>query len=212
LLARELAFVIEKSSRCTDSDAKEVLKLYLDGARSLSLAVAFAERSTEHSALLWETLVSYCLDPENEKNSIIDNRNTTLFGALLECAAQSGADLAHLVSQIPQGMNIKGLRPMLVAAVADYRMKVAMHEKACDAFVGDKISLLRELNHKTRRAARVTGAIPAFEIGPCNSSWDGQPTLPSTGMRPPSKTWRHKSRSLEQRQLRERHAAAVPLR
>ncbi len=212
-LSRELAFVIEKSSRCTDSDAKEVLKLYLEGARSLSSAVAFAERSTEHSALLWETLVSYCLDPNNEKDSVIDNQNSTLFGALLECAAQSGADLAHLVSQIPQGMNIKGLRPMLVAAVADYRMKVMMHKNACDTLVDDKISLLRELNHKTRRAARVIGTVPAFETIPSNSSPDVEPALPmKMGIKPSSKAWKHRSRSLEHRQFRERQAAAVPLR
>eukprot|EP00590_Aulacoseira_subarctica_P000500 CAMPEP_0172435362 /NCGR_PEP_ID=MMETSP1064-20121228/71133_1 /TAXON_ID=202472 /ORGANISM="Aulacoseira subarctica , Strain CCAP 1002/5" /LENGTH=416 /DNA_ID=CAMNT_0013183667 /DNA_START=832 /DNA_END=2083 /DNA_ORIENTATION=+ len=117
-LSRELAFVIEKSGRCTDTDSKEVLQLYLDGAYSLPLAVAFAERSTEHSAFLWEALVSYCLDPRNETNNSFDDRHPTLFGALLEAAAQSGTDLAHLVSQIPPGMVIKGLRPMLVAAVA----------------------------------------------------------------------------------------------
>jgi len=212
-LSRELAFVIEKSSRCTDSDAKEVLKLYLEGARSLSSAVAFAERSTEHSALLWETLVSYCLDPSNEKDSVIDNQNSTLFGALLECAAQSGADLAHLVSQIPQGMNIKGLRPMLVAAVADYRMKVMMHKNACDTLVDDKISLLRELNHKTRRAARVIGTIPTLETIPSKSSLGVDPDLPvKMGIKPSSKAWKHRSRSLEHRQFRERQAAAVPLR
>ena len=207
-LSRELAFVIEKSGRCTDADSKEVLQLYLDGACSLPLAVAFAERSTEHSAFLWEALVSYCLDPRNETNNNFDDGHSTLFGALLEAAAQSGTDLAHLVSQIPPGMVIKGLRPMLVAAVADYRLKVKMHEFACDAFIDDKISLLRELAHRTRRAARVAGAVSPFDVAACRSTQEEQPNRNAQSLHTPM----HKSRSLEQRKIRTRHAMVVPLR
>ena len=224
--ARELAYVIEKSGRCTENDSKEALQLYLEGACSLPLAVAFAERSTEHSALLWEMLVSYSLDPSNETNAAIGNSPTkchsgTLFGGLLEAAAQSGADLAHLVFQIPEGMRIKGLRPMLVAAVADYRLKVKMHEIACDTFVDDKTSMLRELTHRARRAARVVGAVSSFELDAYRSSLKDQ-TTPSyvvsnddTRSQHPNEfkcVLKHKSRNLEQRQLRMRLSKAIPLR
>jgi len=77
---------------------------------------------------------------------------------LLEAAALVGADLAVLVTRIPQRMNIEGLRPRLVAAVADYRMKLSMHESAADTCRSDRVSLLRELGHRSRRGMRQSGA------------------------------------------------------
>ena len=95
-------------------------------------------------------LVSYCLqkkEPTSEKS--VGDRS--LFQALLEAAAQCGADLAHLVSQIPEGMQIDGLRPMLLAAVADYKLKLNMHESSADIMTQDKVELLREMAHRSRK-------------------------------------------------------------
>ena len=44
IFARELAFVIEHFGSGTVADAQAVLRLYLRGAKSLRMAVAFAER------------------------------------------------------------------------------------------------------------------------------------------------------------------------
>ncbi|KAI2511979.1 hypothetical protein MHU86_2495 [Fragilaria crotonensis] len=76
-----------------------------------------------------------------------------MFGSLLEAAALCGADVA-LWSPAFRGMNIEGLRPRLVAAVADYRMKLTMHEAAAEVCRKDRIGLLRELGHRSRRGLR----------------------------------------------------------
>ena len=154
VFARELAFVIEKFGKGTLDEAKEVLNLYLLGAKNLLLAVAFAERDTKHSKDLWQMLVAHCTisDPSSDASE-----KGALFGSLLQAAAQSGADLSSLVSSIPEGMSIEGLRPKLIAAIADYRHKVQIHEYTAEALVEDKVSLLRELIHLFRRGERANG-------------------------------------------------------
>jgi hypothetical protein len=110
----------------------------------LVLAVSFAQRTPSHSSRLWTTLIDYCIAHDNGR----------LFGSLLEAAALSGADLASLVTKVPPGMAIEGLRPRLVAAVADYRLKLKMHETASEGATQEMISILQELSHRSRRGAR----------------------------------------------------------
>lgn len=178
VFARELAHMIEWSGgsvtddqKATD-DAKTILNLYLEGVVSLPLAVAYAERKTSHSAMLWEMLVSYCLGttmtvqtktggPSSTSMDVTDDSdeepdtNGVLFGSLLEVAARSGADLAHLIVCVPAEMRIKGIRPKLVAAISDYRLKLKIHEAVSDVFLADKVSLLRDQCHRARRGLRV---------------------------------------------------------
>jgi len=166
LFARELAYVIDRCGSGTEDDSRIILQLYLEGAKSLPLAVAYAQRNKAHSKMLWDSLVSYCLDPKPQstrkrkgkrKESISEKQDGHLFGALLEVAARSGADLAHLVGEIPKGMQIEGLRPRLIASIADYRVKVQMHKAASHVLNKDRVDLLRELAQKSRRGTRIEG-------------------------------------------------------
>lgn len=143
--AIELAYVIEHFGKGSEENAKQILNLYLQGSKSLMLAVSYAQRNTSYSPQLWTILIEQCLQ---------DDENGSLFGSLLECAALCGADLAHLVTQIPQGMQIEGLRPRLVAAVADYRWKLKMHEAASIIGTNERAVLLRELTHRSKRGMR----------------------------------------------------------
>ena len=147
--ALELAFIIEHYSEGTEAEAKGILDLYLEGADSVVLAVAYAQRQRQHSAVLWEKLISYCLSTDVAKG-----RDGLLFGSLLEAAALSGADLARLVAKIPPGMVVEGLRPRLVAAVADYRLKLNIHEAAVTVATVDRNVLQREVTHRSRRGVR----------------------------------------------------------
>ena len=158
----ELAYVIEHYGKETEGDALTVLDLYLKGASSVTLATSYAQRNTRHTIVLWNTLIQYCL----EGNSSTDSRegareDGALFGSLLESAAVCGADLALLVTRIPQGMNIEGLRPRLVAAVGDYRLKLKMHESASNICNVERIGLLRELTHRSRRGMRYITTVEA---------------------------------------------------
>ena len=158
VFARELAFVIESFGKGTVDDAKEVL--YVRGEKNLYMAVAYAERNTKHSSILWDILVEYCTtaDPSSSSNDTNQNRGAqgALFGSLLEAAAHTGSDLATLVTRIPKGMSIEGLRPKLIAAISDYRYKVKIHEQVDGILREDKVSILRELSHVSRRGERIT--------------------------------------------------------
>jgi len=159
LFAHELAYVIERTGSGSERDAREVLNLYLEGVVSLPLAVEYVERNTTHSAMLWEALVSYCLNTKVEEpsggESGEDVVNGQLFGTLLEVAARSGADLAHLVSQIPPGMCIQGIRSKLVTAISDYRFKLKINKDALKILSSDKVTLMREQCYRSRRGVRI---------------------------------------------------------
>lgn len=163
LFARELAYVMEYNIISNGNtltlnkkkeDSRTIMELYLHncGRSSLNLAVAFAERNTRHSKMLWDMLVSYCLGTSDNNNRSLDG---SLFGELLIVSAQCGADLSSLVSQIPEGMQIDNLRHMLIGAVSDYKLKLKLHENASHVLTGDYVELLRELAHKSRKGLRV---------------------------------------------------------
>ena len=159
IFALELAYLMENYGNDSGEELRLILDLYLKGAKSLVHAVSFAQRKKQYSTELWEVLIDFCL----ATSSAMDKKqgpeasvgaDGSLFGQLLEAAALSGANLAHLVSQIPPGMSIEGLRPRLVAAVADYRWKLQMHEGSSQVASSEKIDLLREVTHRRRRGVR----------------------------------------------------------
>lgn len=158
IFALELAYIMEHFGEGSEEEARLVLELYLKGVKNLMLAVSYAQRVGDHSPVLWQTLIDFCLsEPSELESSSSEAQNQvdgTLFGSLLEAAALSGADLSHLVKQIPPGMSIEGLRPRLVAAVVDYRLKLQMRETASELAINDKVDLLRELAHRSRRGIR----------------------------------------------------------
>jgi hypothetical protein len=77
-----------------------------------------------------------------------------MFGSLLEAAALCGADLAHLVSHIPPGMQVEGLRPRMVSAVADYRLKVELYASADRIGTNEKLVLCQEATLRSKRGMR----------------------------------------------------------
>jgi hypothetical protein len=166
--ALELAYILENFGNDGSDETSLLLDLYLRGCRSLMLAVSYAQRTPARSEKLWESLIDYCLSDQHQEPPVQSFAQTaprkspgkagkvdgTLFGSLLEAAALSGADLAHLIRQIPPGMPVEGLRPRLVSAVADSRFKVRMQELARAAAEADRLALARELEHRSRRGVR----------------------------------------------------------
>lgn len=118
------------------------------------LGVAYAQRQRKYSSVLWDKLITHCLTSSRRTLEDKTSRDGMLFGSLLEAAALSGADLARLVARIPPGMIVEGLRPRLVAAVADYRLKLGIHKAAATAATDEKAALLRQVAHRSRRGAR----------------------------------------------------------
>lgn len=159
IFALEVAYIMEHFGENTEDDANLILELYLHGSKSVMLAASFAQRNSLHSEVLWEKLVDHCLTNVKQLHSDVAGISSKLidgsaYGSLLEAAALSGADLAHLISQIPTGMQVEGLKPRLVAAVADYRLKVQMHSNSSRIASKEHLLLLREETQRARRAMR----------------------------------------------------------
>jgi hypothetical protein len=150
VFALELAHLIEFYTEQTQAEAMGILNLYLRGIQSVVLAVFFVQRQKRLTSELWDTLTRFCINDEYSQSA----SDGMLFGDLLEAAALAGADLARLVKEIPEGINVEGLRPRLVAAVADYRMKVEVYTAAISAGSEDEASLMREIAHRSRRGVR----------------------------------------------------------
>eukprot|EP00536_Pseudo-nitzschia_multiseries_P008048 jgi/Psemu1/197130/e_gw1.198.18.1 len=145
VFALELGYIIEMYSEQTETEALGILNLYLKGAQSLPLSVSYAQRQKQFASVLWDRLISHCLEKASDG---------AMFGELLGSAALFGADLARLVARIPPGMVVEGLRPRLVAAVADYRMKLEIYEAAIGAGSEEEVALMREIGHRARRGVR----------------------------------------------------------
>ena len=208
LFARELAYVIERSTLNLEEDAKAIIQLHLEGSKSLPLAVAYAERNSKYSSMLWDKLVTYCLTTK-----AVSKDGSSLFQGLLKAAAQCGADLAYLVSQIPEGMNIDGLRPMLLATVADYRLKLKMHESSVEIMSEDKVTMIREVTHKTRKGLRAVSVW--YEKGkeePQQFTVSSKSISTSKNDRNRNYIESHKARLNNERQARQRPINLLPTR
>jgi len=180
IFALELAYMLEHYSNKGQQDSEQILNLYLNGIQSLMLAVGFTMRAGELSGRLWQSLVDDCLQPQQG----VIQKDGLRFGSLLEAAAVSGADLANLVSQMPHGMSVEGLRPRLIAAVVDYRLKLQMFEHASSVARYEKKSLLRENCHRSRRGARCD-PVSASQLAPrSEESLDESTSLKYTQTRP----------------------------
>lgn len=163
ILALELAYMMENFGDGSESDAQLILELYLKGTQSIMLAVSFTQRAHDYFGKLWETLIEYCLSNSSVAEESTQDKTSlksgALFGSLLEAAAHCGADLAHLVSQIPPGMQVEGLRPRMVAAVADYRLKVELHSISTDIAIAEKVLLYQEMSRRSHRGMRSDGLL-----------------------------------------------------
>lgn len=193
--ALELAYIMENYGNDSESDALLILELYLKGAQSLMLAVAFAQRAKSHSAKLWEILIGHCLSTNavESTSTAMPRVNGNLFGSLLEAAALSGADLAHLVAQIPLDMQVEGLRPRLVAAVTDYRLKVLLHSTLTEIAADEKALLFREVARRSRHGMRFDGA---HDMMKTDATVEAFPTVNSSeelrGLLPPTRRTRQR--------------------
>ena len=141
------------------------------------LAVLFAQRTKSYSSKLWEKLISHCLLKSSMEKTSDGSFSGLLFGSLLEAAALSGADLSNLVAQIPKGMQVEGLRPRLIAAVADYRLKLQLHSKSNEITNFELKALLLESTRRYRRGMRCENSI----VTACQSPFENSVATTNVG-------------------------------
>ena len=204
--ALELAHILENYGNKTESDAMLILELFLEGTQSLMLAVSFAQRTKGHTTKLWEKLIAHSLLKSSIEKTSDGSFSGMLFGSLLEAAALSGADLSHLVAQIPKGMQVEGLRPRLIAAVTDYRLKLQLHFKSNEIAIVDSRALFVESFRRSRRGMRYENSSdmasdsniesPSTTVVHCDEATMELPTMLSAKLRPRNRLNRY-SHSLQ---------------
>ena len=68
---------------------------------------------------------------------------------------EQGVDPAQLISKIPLGMRVPGLRDKLVKIISDYTMQLQLRESCNLVLKADCFELLKKLCYQQRRAMRV---------------------------------------------------------
>ena len=65
--ALELAYILEHFGDDGADESKLILELYLQGCRSLMLAVSYAQRTPSRSEQLWKSLIDHCLSDKQSQ-------------------------------------------------------------------------------------------------------------------------------------------------
>ena len=76
-------------------------------------------------------------------------------GASIMMEKEQGVDPAQLISKIPLGMRVPGLRDKLVKIISDYTMQLQLRESCNLVLKADCFELLKKLCYQQRRAMRV---------------------------------------------------------
>jgi hypothetical protein len=83
-------------------------------------------------------------------NSLLGN-----IGTAVMMEKDQGVDPAQLISKIPMGMRVPGLRDKLVKIISDYTMQLQLRESCNLVLKADCFELLKKLCYQQRRAMRV---------------------------------------------------------
>ncbi|XP_027177627.1 vacuolar protein sorting-associated protein 41 homolog [Coffea eugenioides] len=131
-LLRQQVFILGRMG-----NSKQALALIINNLGDIEEAVEFV--SMQHDDELWEELIKQCLDkPE-------------MVGVLLEHTV-GNLDPLHIVSMLPDGLEIPRLRDRLVKIITDYRTETSLRHGCNDILKADCVNLLIKYYKEARRA------------------------------------------------------------
>ncbi|MCO5553723.1 hypothetical protein L7F22_007249 [Adiantum nelumboides] len=120
-LTRERVFILGRMG-----NSREALSLIIKQLKDMEEAVEFV--AAQHDDDLWEELINQSLS------------NPQMIGALLELTV-GNIDPLHLVSKVPNGMQIPRLRDRLVKIVTDYRTETSLRHGCNNILKADCVNL-----------------------------------------------------------------------
>ncbi|MCO5579749.1 hypothetical protein L7F22_033609 [Adiantum nelumboides] len=120
-LTRECVFILGRMG-----NSREALSLIIKQLKDMEEAVEFV--AAQHDDDLWEELINQSLS------------NPQMIGALLELTV-GNIDPLHLVSKVPNGMQIPRLRDRLVKIVTDYRTETSLRNGCNNILKADCVNL-----------------------------------------------------------------------
>ena len=119
---------------------KQALRLIITKLGKVEKAIDFA---TEHNdEELWEDLITYSVD-----------KPPFITGLL--CSIGTHINPIGLISRIPEGLQIPGLRDSLIKILHDYNLESSLREGFKKILVSDSASLMDRLNKIQRRGAYI---------------------------------------------------------
>ncbi|KAH7276323.1 hypothetical protein KP509_39G002800 [Ceratopteris richardii] len=121
LLTRERVFILGRMG-----NSREALSLIIRELKDMGEAVEFV--AAQHDDDLWEELINQSLS------------NPRMIGALLEVTV-GNIDPLHVVSRVPNGMEIPRLRDRLVKIVTDYRTETSLRHGCNNILKTDCVNL-----------------------------------------------------------------------
>ncbi|KAI5078208.1 hypothetical protein GOP47_0005879 [Adiantum capillus-veneris] len=131
-LTRERVFILGRMG-----NSREALSLIIKQLKDMEEAVEFV--AAQHDDDLWEELINQSVS------------NPQMIGALLELTV-GNIDPLHLVSKVPNGMQIPRLRDRLVKIVTDYRTETSLRHGCNNILKADCVNLSVRYLFEARQA------------------------------------------------------------
>jgi len=129
-------------------NTKEALALIIEELEDVPQAIDFIKDS--HDSSLWADLVDRSLKSPRFIAGLLGH-----IGTAVMMEKTQGVDPAQLISKIPLGMRVPGLRDRLVKIISDYTMQLQLRESCNLVLKADCFVLLDKLVYKQTRAMRV---------------------------------------------------------
>lgn len=125
-------------------NAAEALGILLQEVGDAEKAIEFVEEHDDGSNVLWDQIISFSV-----------NHRGFLLHLLDAIGNISTINPLQLVSKIPAGLELPGLKQRLTRILKQYEFQVTMKEICCSFTEDDTTSLLCQLNQTKRRGIKV---------------------------------------------------------
>ena len=125
-------------------NTSEALGILLQEVGDASKAIDFVEEHDDGSHKLWDQIIAYSVNHQAFLLHLLDAIGTT-----------SSINPLQLVSKIPTGLQLPGLKQRLTRILKQYEFQVTMKEICCSFTEDDTTTLLCQLNQSKRRGIKV---------------------------------------------------------
>ena len=125
-------------------NTKEALSILLQEIADAEKAIEFVETFDDGSNVLWDQIISFSV-----------NHRGFLLHLLDAIGNISTINPLQLVSKIPSGIDLPGLKQRLTRLLKQYEFQVTLKEICCSFTEDDTTSLLCQLNQTKRRGIKV---------------------------------------------------------
>ncbi|KAF9428093.1 Vacuolar protein sorting-associated protein 41 [Podila epigama] len=115
---------------------KKALMLIIERLGDVERAINFAKEQNDDD--LWDDLLKYSMDKPHFIRGLLQNVGTEI-------------DPIRLISRIPNGLEIPGLRPALMKILQDFNLQMSLREGCRRILVSDSVAMADQLQRSQKR-------------------------------------------------------------